>query len=175
MPFEVWKYPGRFAIPFARMRDGGVSIVQSAFAFGWKYSLVLCQRELEYFMLQAQLSRLHIGVIIVHYPDDFMAVGGHKERVRQVTAHGMHALTKMGFTARPKLKLRRDTQLKSLGKDLRFGVGVLEGEDRPRACIGNTERAGIIGYREMVCVGYVGYPEEAPVGFRTIGPALSAP
>ena len=77
--------------------------------FGCKYSLVLCQRVLEYFMLQARLQGPHTGVIILHYSDDFMVVGGNKEKVRQVTAHWVEALTEAVFLVSPKSKLEPDS------------------------------------------------------------------
>ena len=45
----------------------------------------------------------------------------------------------------PKLKLEPDTQLKWLGKDLRFGVESIERVHQPAASIGNTEGARRIG------------------------------
>ena len=40
-------------------------------------------------MLQAQRQGPHTGGITLHYLDDFMVVGGNKEKVGQVTAHGI--------------------------------------------------------------------------------------
>ena len=73
--------PEEFGESF-RLDFDGVSMVH--IPLGWKYSPVLCQRNLEYFMFQANLLGQDTGVVILHYLHDFMVVGGSCVRIKDV-------------------------------------------------------------------------------------------
>ena len=60
---------------------GGISIRR--LPFGWKYSPVLCQRILQYFIKGLKKGQ----TLILHYLDDFMVLGKDKALVLEVNEY----------------------------------------------------------------------------------------
>ena len=78
---------------------------------GWKYYAIRWRRVLEYPMIQANLLGPGMGVIILHYLDDFIVVGGSFMRVKGVTAKWIIKVVETGFMRSPKSKLEPKSRL----------------------------------------------------------------
>ena len=95
--------------------------------FECKFSPVLCQRVLQYFLLNLEKGTTHI----LYCLDDFCIIGLDRAEVRRVTQEWVVILTKAGFVVSPKLVLEPTHELRWLGKllvlDGHLGIFNLDG------------------------------------------------
>ena len=82
--------------------------------FGWKFSPLLCQLALQ--KVIAGIFPPH--VIIFHYLDDFLLLGGCPAELREVTGRVVAALKAAGFLVSPKSVLEPTTHVLFLGKHI---------------------------------------------------------
>ena len=110
--------------------------------FGWKYSPILCQRILQFF-----LSDLKPGqILILHYLDDFMVLGVDRGQVQLVTVSVVEMLEDKGFLVSPKSKLEPTQELTWLGKSF----------DLVKGHVGNTDGGMLVGLAKwlILATGY---------------------
>ena len=95
LPDRFW---ASFRFSDASVEGGGETISILRLPFGWKYSPVLCQRILQYF-----IKGLKVGqTMISHYLDDFMVLGKDKALVSEVTKSLVNLLEEKGCLISPK-------------------------------------------------------------------------
>ena len=80
--------------------------------FGWKYSPVLCQRILQFFLKDLKKGQ----TLVLHYLDDFMVLGHDRARVTEVTSQMIFFLVDKGCLISPKSVLEPVQSLHWLGK-----------------------------------------------------------
>ena len=101
------------------MEGGGEVISILRLPFGWKYSPVLCQRVLQYFIKGLKKGQ----TLILHYLDDFMVLGKDKALVSEVTESLVILLEGKGCLISPKSVLEPVQRLAWLGKQFDFVTG----------------------------------------------------
>lgn len=94
-------------------------------SFGWKYSPILCQRVLAYFLASLPSG----GRLVLHYLDEFMVLGRERGSVREVTMEWAQVLEDKGFIVSAKSALEPTQQLKWLGKDFDLHGGHIDNVD----------------------------------------------
>ena len=82
--------------------------------FGWKFPPMLCQLALQ--KVIAGIAPPHM--IIFHYLDDFLLLGGCPAELREVTRRVVEALKAAGFLVSPKSVLEPTTRILFLGKHI---------------------------------------------------------
>ena len=104
--------------------DGGnISIIR--LPFGWKYSPVLCQRVLQFFIKDLKIGQ----VVVLHYLDDFMVLGKDFAKVSEVTDALVATLIDKGFLISPKSTLIPTQDLAWLGKQFDLLHGRITNSD----------------------------------------------
>ena len=103
----------------ASVEGGGEVISILRLPFGWKYSPVLCQRVLQYFIKGLKKGQ----TLILHYLDDFMVLGKDKALVSEVTESLVILLEGKGCLISPKSMLKPVQRLAWLGKQFDFVTG----------------------------------------------------
>ena len=82
--------------------------------FGWNFSPLLCQLALQ----KVIEGILPTYLIIFHYLDDFLFLGGCSEELQEVTRRVVEALRAAGFFISPKSVLQPPTRMLFLGKHI---------------------------------------------------------
>ena len=102
---------------------GNISIIR--LPFGWKYSPVLCQRVLQFFIKDLKIGQ----VVVLHYLDDFMVLGKDFAKVSEVTDALVATLIDKGFLISPKSTLIPTQDLAWLGKQFDLLHGRITNSD----------------------------------------------
>ena len=106
-----------------RISDGEGGVLSfRCLPFGWKYSLILCQKVLERLVEEIGL----VGVLVLIYIDNVLIVGRGKGHVRGQAMRAVQALRAVGGVISPKSTLEPVTRLVWLGKDVDMGGGSLQ-------------------------------------------------
>ena len=82
--------------------------------FGWKFSPLLCQLALQ----KVIEGIVPPPMIIFHYLDDFLLMGGCPAELKEVTRWVVEALKAAGFLVSPKSVLEPTTRILFLGKHI---------------------------------------------------------
>ena len=106
------KASGAFRFGFRPGGGARVMYRMRRMPFGWKFSPLLCQLALQ--KVIAGIVPPHM--IIFHYLDDFLLLGGCPAELREVTKRVVEALKAAGFLVSPKSVLEPTTHVLFLGK-----------------------------------------------------------